>query len=300
MAGDLRLVSELAGKTAEKITQDKEEWKRFLDVAARVNMYDFDEQLLIYAQRPKATACATLEQWNDSMNRWVRGGSKGIALIHRNAIGQPYLSYVFDVNDTRPIRGAKLPYVWKVEEGNKAEVLAALEARYGKAEGTAFHEKLAAAADAAVREWYGERDISENGEKDNFQDILTASVGYMVLARCNMTEAFNGDGALEKIRDFADPDTLYHLGDAVSSISRDILLEIRKVIWRIGLEVSKERAEKTENTLDPSGGERYNKDRKQFSALIHENAGGEEHGRTDIQKRRRVSDTQPDPRRGGM
>lgn len=299
MAGDLRLVSELAGKTAEKITQDKENWKRFLDVAAKVNMYDFDEQLLIYAQRPKATACATLEQWNNSMNRWVRGGSKGIALIHRNAMGQPYLSYVFDVNDTRPIRGAKLPYVWKVEESNKAEVLTALEERFGKAEGNAFHEKLTAAAGAAVREWYGERGVSENGEKDSFQDILTASVEYMLLARCNMTEAFTDDGALEKIRDFADPDTLYHLGDAVSSISRDILLEIRKTIRRIDLEVSKERAEKTENTLDPSGGERYNKDNRKFNTLIRENVGGEENGRTDIQKRRRVSDTQPDPRRGG-
>lgn len=299
MARDLRLVSELAEKTAGKVTQGKEDWKAFLDVAARVNMYDFDEQLLIYAQRPKATACATLEQWNDSMNRWVKAGSKGIALIHKNAMGQPYLSYVFDVNDTRPIRGAKLPYVWKVEESNKAEVLTALETRYGKAEGNAFHEKLAAAAGAAVREWYQERYAADSSEKDSFQDIPTASVKYMLLVRCGISETFTGDGALEKIRDFADPDTLYHLGDAVSSISRDILLEIRKVIWRIDLDVSKERAEKIENTLDPSGGERYNKDNREFNTLIRKNAGGEGNGRTDIQKAGRVSDTEPDPRRGG-
>lgn len=299
MAGDLRLVSELAGKTAKKVTQGKEDWKAFLDVAARVNMYDFDEQLLIYAQRPKATACATLEQWNDSMNRWVKGGSKGIALIHKNAMGQPYLSHVFDVNDTRPIRGAKLPYVWKVEESNKAEVLTALEARFGKAEGNAFHEKLTAAAGAAVREWYRERYAADGSEKDGFWEILTASVGYMVLARCGIPETFTGDGALEKIRDFADPDTLYHLGDAVSSISRDILLEIRKTILRVDFGISENRSEKTENTLALSEGERYNKDRKQFNTLIPENAGGEDNGRTDIQKAGGLHDTEPDPRRGG-
>lgn len=276
MAGDLRLISELAGKTAKKVTQGKENWKRFLTVAARVNMYDFDEQLLIYAQRPKATACATLEQWNESMNRWVKSGAEGIALIHKNKAGRPYLSHVFDIADTRPIRGAKLPYVWKVEKSNQPEVIAALEARFGKAEGNAFHEKLAAVAGAAVREWYGERHAAENGEKDNFQDILTASVEYMLLVRCDMPETFTGDGALEKIGEFSNPDMLYHLGDAVSSISRDILLEIRKVVWRIDLGVSEKRAEKIENALAPSDGERYTKDSKKFHALIRESAGGDE------------------------
>lgn len=255
------------------ITQDKENWKRFLDVAARVNMYDFDEQLLIYAQRPKATACATLEQWNNSMNRWVRGGSKGIALIHRNAAGRPYLSYVFDVNDTCPIRGAKVPYVWKVEESNKAEVLTALEVRYGKAEGVTFSEKLMAVAGAPVRKWQEERYAGQGGGRKDVRDILTASVGYMLLARCKMTEAFTEDLALQQIRDFKEPAALYRLGDAVSNISRDILLEIRESILRMDLDVSENHKEKNENTLALSDAGLYNEEKGKFNTLIHKSNG---------------------------
>lgn len=299
MAGKLKRISELAGMTARKITESAENWKEYLDTAARINKYDFDEQLLIYAQKPGATACADFDQWNDSMNRWVRGGTKGIALIRKDAGGRPYLAHVFDISDTRPVRGAKMPYLWKLGENHEEEVLAALEARYGKAEGADFPQKLMAVTEAAVRERQEEKHAGSSAEREDFQDVLAASVRYMVLARCKMTKAFTGDEAMEKIRAFSEPAALYRLGDAVSSISRDILLEIRKTILRVDYNISEKRAENIENTLALSGVGKYNKDREQFSTLICETEGGEEDGRTDIQKRRGVSDTQPDPRRGG-
>lgn len=298
MAGKLQLVSEMARMTAEEITEGKENWKKYMDTAARLNMFSFDEQLLIYAQRPGASACASLEQWNGSMNRWVKRGAKGIALIHKNGKGRRYLEYVFDVTDTRPVRGAKEPYIWEIRDDRREEVISALETRYGRVEGVTFHEKLTAVADAAVREWYGEGYAGSGGERDGFQDVLTASVKYMLLARCKGKEAFTEDETLDKIRDFSEPEALYHLGDAVSSVSRDILLEIRKVILRLDRGMSENRSKKVENALAITDEGQYNKNIEEFNTLIRESTGGEENGRTDIQEERRLSDPESDSGRG--
>ena len=132
MARKLQLVSELANQTARNITRDVDGWKQYLDTASRLYKYKFDEQLLIYAQRPDATACAEMELWNEKMRRWVKAGSKGIALIRGAETGRPHLEYVFDVAETRPVRVARMPYLWEMREEHHAPVLAALENRYGE------------------------------------------------------------------------------------------------------------------------------------------------------------------------
>ena len=130
MATKLQRVSELAGQTAKNVTRDADGWKSYLSTAARLFKYSFDEQLLIYAQRPDATACASMELWNGTMRRWVKPGSKGIALIRKDRRGKPSLEYVFDYADTRPVRGAREPYLWQMREEHHNTVLAALRKRY--------------------------------------------------------------------------------------------------------------------------------------------------------------------------
>ena len=124
---DIRSLAEL---TAEDISRSPRDWMGYLDTAARLYRYPFSDTLLIHAQRPSATACAELEQWNEKMHRWVNRGAKGIALIDdRGSFSK--LRYVFDIQDTHMVRGGKTPYLWKLEEGHYKEMLAHLEDAYG-------------------------------------------------------------------------------------------------------------------------------------------------------------------------
>ena len=127
MASKLQFVSELAAHTAHAVTRDVNGWKSYLATSSRLYKYSFDDQLLIYAQRPDATACASMELWNETMRRWVKPRSKGIALIHKDGGGRPRLDYVFDVSDTRPVKGARTPYLWELREDHHAAVAEALE-----------------------------------------------------------------------------------------------------------------------------------------------------------------------------
>ena len=101
MAEKWQTISELAETTSRQVTQSPEQWRRFLTTAGRFyKAYDFDDQLLIYAQKPDATACADMPTWNNKMRRWVNGGSTAIALVRKGYGGKPYLDYVHDVADT--------------------------------------------------------------------------------------------------------------------------------------------------------------------------------------------------------
>ena len=144
MASKFQFVSELATHTAHTVTRDVDSWKRYLTTSSRLYKYRFDEQLLIYAQRPDATACADMELWNNTMRRWVKPRSKGIALIRTGAGGRPHLEYVFDVADTRPVRGAKMPYLWEMTAEKSGAVTEALERQYGPSEETAGKNHLSA------------------------------------------------------------------------------------------------------------------------------------------------------------
>ncbi|WP_254331543.1 hypothetical protein [Enterococcus faecalis] len=155
MANKLQTVSQLADQTAKAVTRNAEGWKSYLTTASRLYKYSFDEQLLIYAQRPDATACASMELWNEDMRRWVKAGSKGIALIKKDGI-RPRLTYVFDVADTRPVRGAKMPYLWEMKDGHHAAVMDTLARRYGETEKKDIGSALMEQAKHAVEEVYRE------------------------------------------------------------------------------------------------------------------------------------------------
>ena len=129
MASKLRYYEQLSADTARQITGSYRAWTAFLALAGRLYKYPFPEQLLIYAQRPDATACAGYDIWNERMNRYVRRGSKGIALIDNNGY-RPYLRYVFDVSDTGAGENARRPYLWQYRPEHEAAVSAALEGRY--------------------------------------------------------------------------------------------------------------------------------------------------------------------------
>ncbi len=233
MAGNIQLISQLAGQTAREVTRGAGSWKRYLDTASRLYKYPFDDQLLIYAQRPDATACASMEAWNENMRRWVKTGTKGIALIRKSEGGRPYLTYVFDVADTRPVRGARMPQLWKMKQEYHAPVLAALEMQYGKTGAGDFGERLMAvgadAVAAAYREPFRDMDYDVQGDLPEsaggrsleacFRDTVTASVQYTLLSRCGLEPAdYLKEDALCGITAFYTPDALHHLGDTVSTL----------------------------------------------------------------------------------
>lgn len=319
MARKLQLVSELAGQTARNITRDVDGWKQYLDTASRLYKYKFDEQLLIYAQRPDATACAEMELWNEKMRRWVKAGSKGIALIRGAETGRPHLEYVFDVADTRPVRGARMPYLWEMREEHHAPVLAALGKRYGEGSQKELGGRLMEIAAKAVGEacpeylrelaYDAEGSFLEGLDQFNlevcFRDTLTASVQYTLLTRCGLAPSdYLEDEELAGITDFSTPAALHHLGSAASALSMEILQEIGKTIRNHDREMlagRQKNIQKTaENSLAKSTDIGYTKVAEQFNTLKRESEEGRiDHGRTDIQEERGLPDTGADAGRGG-
>lgn len=315
MAAKLQYVSELAGQTAREVTKNVDSWKRYLTTASRLYKYPFDEQLLIFAQRPDATACAEMELWNDKMRRWVRAGSKGIALIRQNGNGRPHLEYVFDIADTRPVRGAKTPWIWELREEHQETVLAALERQYGETAGTDFGSRLMELASRAAREIYQEHlDEFSYGVEGSFlegldslnlevryRDTLTASVQYALLSRCGLDpSAYLEDGDLRGITEFSTPAVLYQLGGAVSSLSQNLLLEVGRAIKAYDREhaaAQKKIREKEEKPLAKTEAIRYTKDTEKFNILKREiKEGSEQNGRAGIQESGSLSDSRPDVR----
>ncbi len=319
MAKKYMEVSELANRTARDITGSTGRWKQYLDTASRIYKYKFDEQLLIYAQRPDATACAEMELWNEKMYRWVKRGSKGIALIRGTETGRPHLEYVFDVADTRPVRGAREPYLWEMREEHHAPILSALERRYGVGKEKEFVSRLMEIAAKAVREVYpeylkelaydAEGSFLEEFDRLNlevcFRNTLTASVQYTILTRCGFTPSdYLDDGELAGITEFSTPSVLHHLGNAASTLSMGILQEIGKVIRNYDREMMAERQKNIrkmpEKSLAKSTGTEYTESTERFNTLKHESEkGGIENDRTDIQEERGLSDTGADTGRGG-
>ena len=150
-------ISALAEYTARNVAQSEENWKHYLTTAARLYKYPFNEQMLIYAQRPDATACASLETWNEKMNCWVNRGAKGIALIDTDS-ERPRLKYVFDVSDVHKARRiGRDPYLWELKEEHKAPVLAQLEKTYGATDvNMPFEERIMEIADRIAQDYYEE------------------------------------------------------------------------------------------------------------------------------------------------
>lgn len=305
MAQKWQTISELAAETSRKVTHSPEEWCRFLTTAARFyKAYDFDDQLLIYAQKPNATACADMPTWNNKMRRWVNAGSTAIALIRKGYGGKPYLDYVHDVADTHPVRGGKDPWLWKLTEENRESVMERLRDTFGIDGSGDLGDLLMETAEKLVQESYGEylpdllyeREDSFLEELDDFnvevlfRNTLRASVQYAVLSRCGLDVSRYLDAEdFREITNFNTTAALACLGTAVSQGSRELLLEIGDTIRKI-------EREKAKNSLAKSGAEPYN-DKGNFSTLKRERSNT--HGDIDIQQTERVSSAQSPDGRGG-
>lgn len=305
MAQKWQTISELAAETSRKVTHSPEEWCRFLTTAARFyKAYDFDDQLLIYAQKPNATACADMPTWNNKMRRWVNAGSTAIALIRKGYGGKPYLNYVHDVADTHPVRGGKDPWLWKLTEENREPVMERLRDTFGIDGSGDLGDLLMETAEKLVQESYGEylpdllyeREDSFLEELDDFnvevlfRNTLRASVQYAVLSRCGLDVSRYLDAEdFREITNFNTTAALACLGTAVSQGSRELLLEIGDTIRKI-------EREKVKNSLAKSGVGPYN-DKGNFSTLKRERS--DKHGDIDIQQTERVSGSQSPDGRGG-
>ena len=247
MASKLQAVIGLADKLTSDLTAHRGAWRQFLQTAARVYKYSFPDQLLIFGQRPDATACAELSLWNDRMGRWVNRGAHGIALIDTRG-RRPRLRYVFDVSDTHPSRerlGRPLR-LWTIRPEQQEAVSAKLEQMYPDAgiTGMGFTEKIIKICELAVKsqlacyleqlEQVKADSLLEELDSMNLSMWLRlpleASVGYIVLTRCGVdADQYYDDADYEHIYDFSTPQTLSVLGNAASNIARALLLELGKL-----------------------------------------------------------------------
>ena len=233
----------LAQRTANGLTRYWESWTDYLTTASRLYKYPFADQLMIYAQRPDATACAEFDIWRNRMNRYVRRGSKGIALLDESS-GFPRLHYVFDVSDTGVRRNSRDPEVWQYNDDLKQPVSEMLAATYGIS-GERVSQQLADVAGKLVADYWDNNsgdilaivdgsllmDYDEAGVEMQFKSAAAISVTYTLLERCG----FEPDGYFDKdsfqaIYDFSTPDTVYTLGAAVSDISREVLRTVERAV----------------------------------------------------------------------
>ena len=233
----------LAQRTANGLTRYWESWTDYLTTASRLYKYPFADQLMIYAQRPDATACADFDIWNNRMNRYVRRGAKGIALLDESS-GFPRLHYVFDVSDTGVRRNSRDPEVWQLNDDLFQPVSEMLAREYG-----IHHERLSQQiADIAgkLAESYWDNnssdilaivdgtflmDYDEAGQELQFKSAAAISIMYTILERCGFEpEGYFDRDDFQAIYDFSTPDAVYALGTAVSDCSRDVLRNIERTV----------------------------------------------------------------------
>ena len=233
----------LAQRTANGLTRYWESWTDYLTTASRLYKYSFADQLMIYAQRPDATACADFDIWNNRMNRYVRRGAKGIALLDESS-GFPRLHYVFDVSDTGVRRNSRDPDLWQYNDDLKRPVSDALTAAYGISH-ERVSQQLADIAGKLVADYWDNNggdiraivdgsllmDYDEAGVEMQFKSAAAISVTYTLLERCGIEPAgwFDKDD-FQAIYNFSTPDSVYALGAAVSDMSREVLRQIERTV----------------------------------------------------------------------
>ena len=233
----------LAQRTANGLTRYWESWTDYLTTASRLYKYSFADQLMIYAQRPDATACADFDIWNNRMNRYVRRGAKGIALLDESS-GFPRLHYVFDVSDTGVRRNSRDPEVWQLGPDLVQPVSEMLSKTYGIS-GERVSQQLADVAGKLVADYWDNNggdiraivdgsllmDYDEAGVEMQFKSAAAMSVTYTLLERCGFEPAgwFDKDD-FQAIYNFSTPDSVYALGAAVSDMSREVLRQIERTV----------------------------------------------------------------------
>ena len=256
-------ISLLAGETARQVSKNGEEWAKYLTTAARLYRYPFDDQMLIYAQRPDAGACATMETWNEKMFCWVNRGAKGIALFDRES-ERPRLKYVFDVSDVHKSRRlGKDPYLWEIREEHKDAVLAQLEKTYGATDkDNSFESRLMEIAGRIAEDYYGElmQDMSyakEGSFLEEFDDLnvglrlretLSASIAYTLLSRCGADmDLWKDELNFDYISEFNTTKALSVIGNATTDMCKPILMEIGKTVAAYDRHIARNKAKEKAN-----------------------------------------------------
>ena len=240
MMSNLEFYSAMASYTATHLTDSWQKWTAFLTTASRLYKYPFHEQLMIFAQRPDATACAEYDLWNDTMRRYVRRGSKGIALVD-NSREKPRLRYVFDISDTGLRKNSRHPFLWELRPEHEAAVAQALTERFGAPPENNLAEQLESIAAQLVSEYWVEHkqdilDIVDGSFLEGydefnigvqFRNAATVSITYSLLSRCGLEpEGYFDHEDFLSIFDFNTPEAVAALGTAVSQSNQQVLRQI--------------------------------------------------------------------------
>ena len=313
----LQDIRELAQEHATLVSSSPRDWMGYMDTAARLYRYPFTDQLLIHAQHPQATACASLELWNEKMFRWVNRGARGIALLDENG-HNTRLRYVFDISDTHMVAGGRSPYLWQMQEHQQEEILTHLAEAYGLEEkdtGTLSDALMAVAREMVADsleeyldglEYAAEgtylEDLDEVTIHSDFRQLATDSVYYMLCRRCGLEpmELLEEEDFMH-ITDYNRLSVLTFLGNAASQLSESILIDIGKTVHKISLEEARKEVEKSNernyNNFTTLIREIKNQDAETKKEENIENEGGTDYG-TDISSQGRLSVSESDRRRG--
>ena len=273
---------QMAEQVSTRLVGSWQEWTAFLITASRLYKYPFHEQMMIYAQRPDATACAEYDLWNDKMGRYVRRGSKGIALVDDSG-DRPRLRYVFDISDTGTRPNSRTPWLWQLEKQHIGPVSAMLERSYGVA-GVNLAQQLTDVAGKLASEYWDEhqqdfRYIVDGSFLEEYDDLnvavqfksaATVSIAYALMSRCGLEpERYFQHEDFMSIFDFNTPATVGALGAAVSQINQQVLRQIGVTI------------------------QNYEREHLEERSITH----GEQ---PDLHEKRRLSDSRPEPERAAV
>ena len=313
----LQDIRDLAQEHAVSVSGSPRDWMDYMDTASRLYRYSFSDQLLIHAQHPEATACASLELWNEKMFRWVNRGARGIALLDET--GQhTRLRYVFDISDTHMVAGGRSPYLWQMQEHQREEILTHLAEVYALEEKdtATLQDALMAVAremvsdnleeyldglEYAVEGTYLE-DLDEVTIRSDFRQLATDSVYYLLSRRCGLDpmELLEEEDFMH-ITDYNRLSVLTFLGNTASQLSESILIDIGKTVHKNSLEEARKEVENSNernyNNFTTLMHETKNRDAETKKQENIENEGGTDYG-TDISSQGRLPVSESDRRRG--
>ena len=297
-------IEKLYQTTLDRIVASPTEWKSFLQASAKVYRYDFASQVLIYAQKPAAEACASIDIWNSKMYCWVNRGAKGIALIDKDLKGKKKLRYVFDISDVTKVKNiGRYPYLWVFRQMHQTEILKYFEDIYRVhlPEGN-FASAITQLADrlAAMEVESNIELILENSKgsalerlpkeelKSRYQTVLSSSIAYSILSRCDMESDILASLDFSGIENFNTMRSVQSIGTSIQQINDSMLLSIGRIIRNYNMKygIVESRIDKSEHTF-------YNNNRKneERNKEIEYLKGGNENG-TGIHSMRRLSDTE--------
>ena len=301
------LYAQMADKVATQLTGSWQEWAGFLTTASRLYKYPFHEQLMIYAQRPDATACAEYDLWNEKMGRYVRRGSKGIALVDDSG-DRPRLRYVFDISDTGTREHSRTPWLWQLEERHLDSVQVMLERTYDVS-GDDLAGQLTEVAGKLAEEYWTEHqqdffyivDGSFLEEYDEFnigvqfKAAATVSITYALMSRCGLEpERYFDHEDFMAIFDFNTPSTIGALGTAVSQINQQVLRQIGVTVRNAEREANQERSKQDEQSHDLYPERRLSDSRPEAEPAAGETPGQVRKDEENLPERTSSHSLQPD------